>query len=185
MMIKNHNERVVEYWLEQDYSYVNTANITIIRLLFNNKFKFFKKKVLSVGCGTGENLLNFKNRGSEIYGIDIRKKNLENFVKKNNLNKKNFKVCDLNKYFPNFNTSFDLVYMLDTLYYFDFQNQLKLFSEIHNVLKNKGLFLFQYIQELLDKFLHHQLLLDYLYWYVNQTFDLFQNHWMIFFGDPY
>ena len=36
-------------------------------------YDFFGKKVLVVGCGTGGELVNFKNKGADIYGIEPNK----------------------------------------------------------------------------------------------------------------
>lgn len=130
----------------------STPNETIFRLLGNNKFNYKKKNCLDIGIGNGDNLIEFKRRGGNIFGIDIRKNIINIFYKKNKLKKKNFFVCDLNFNFPKINEKMDLINMKDTLCYIDLENQFTLFKKIYNQLKIGGLFIFQYIQvELLLK----------------------------------
>ena len=143
----------LNYWKNSrihNNSNMYAANETIFRLLGQNKFYFKNKDVLDLGMGTGSNLLEFKKRGSNIYGVDIRKKIVDEFAKKHNL-KKNFFSCDLNTNFPKFSIKFDLVFSKDTFFYINKKNHLNLLNEIYNSLNINGLFIFQYPQAELKK----------------------------------
>ena len=117
----------------------------------NNKIKFKKKNVLDIGIGNGDNLLEFKRRKANIFGVDIRRKITKIFVNKNNLKIENFFCCDLNYNFPKINKKIDLVLCKDTLYYLTKNRQFILFDEIDKILKKNGYFLIQYIQAQLIK----------------------------------
>ena len=131
---------------------LTVPNETIYRLLGNYKFQFKKKKILDIGIGNGDNILEFRRRGAEVFGIDIRKNLINKIVRNNNLKKKNFFPIDLNKSFPDLNIGIDLCNFKDTIYYLDANSQFRVFENIHKILKKNGLFLFQYIQtELLVK----------------------------------
>ena len=123
------------------------SNLNIFRLLKLNNFSFNpKKKVFDIGFGNGENLLEFKKRGLSIFGLDYRDKLVKYFVKKNNLNKKNFYSFDLNKKIPNIRIKFNLILMSDVLCYFDYKDQKNIFKWADKHLLKKGLFLFSYTQ---------------------------------------
>lgn len=146
-MIKNLSSKVSTYYksLDKNLNY-SVANETIFRLLGDNNFNYKNKKILDIGIGNGDNLLEFQRRGAEIFGIDIRRKIIQLFIKKNKLNSKNYFCCDLNKDFPKINKKFDLVLCKDTLYYLESERQFALFDYVKNILKKRGFFLFQYIQ---------------------------------------
>ena len=142
-----------------------TPNETIFRLLGNYKFNFKKKNCLDIGIGNGDNLLEFKRRKGNIFGIDIRKNIINNFCKKYKLQKNNFFICDLNYNFPKISQKMNLVNMKDTLYYIDLDKQFSLFKNIYNQLEKEGLFIFQYIQQDLilkkKKFFQYDLIKNY------------------------
>ena len=144
----------LNYWKKSNtYNNENmyAANETIFRLLGQNKFVFKNKNVLDLGMGEGSNLLEFKKRGSNIYGADIRKNIVDNFVKKYNLKKENFFSCDFNKNFPNITKQLDLIFSKDTFIYINKKYHLKIFNEIYNKLNTNGFFIFQYPQAELEK----------------------------------
>lgn len=146
-MIKKLDEKVSKYYKNLDTKLNYTVpNETVFRLLGNTNFNFKNKKILDIGIGSGDNLLEFQRRGGIIFGIDIRKKILELFIKKNNQNPKNFFYCDLNKNFPKINKNFDLVLCKDTIYYLKTERQFDIFDNVNKILKKNGFFLFQYIQ---------------------------------------
>lgn len=142
------------FWKENNTynkSNIYAANETIFRLLGQNKFNFKNKNILDLGMGTGSNLLEFQRRGSNIYGADIRKNIIDKFVKKYNLENKNFFFCDLNKNFPVTSKQFDLIFSKDTIIYINKKRHFKIFNEIYNKLNVNGFFLFQYPQVELEK----------------------------------
>ena len=150
---KNYKKVVSKYWQKTD-SKINASvpNETLIRLIGNLKFSYKRKKVLDVGIGDGANLIEFKKRGSSIFGIDIRKKKILDFCKKNHLTRKNFYVSDLNYNFPKIKKNFDLIVCKDTFYYLDYNRHLPFLKFCKKILNKKGYFILQFIQaELKEK----------------------------------
>jgi predicted TPR repeat methyltransferase len=146
-MIKNLKTKVSKYYQNQnDKLSFSVPSETIFRLLGNYKFNYLNKNCLDIGIGSGDNLLEFKRRKANIFGIDIRKNIINKFVNTHRLNKKNFFICDLNKSFPDIN-KMDLILMKDILYYIELERQFEIFKIIYQKLKKNGLFLFQYIQK--------------------------------------
>lgn len=145
--MKNFKTEVSKYFKKFDNKLSFTVpNEVIFRLLGNYKFNFYGKNCLDIGIGNGDNLLEFKRRGANIYGIDIRKNIINQFVKNNKLNKQNFYICDLNYNFPKINKKMNYINCKDTLCYIELKKQYDLFKEIYNLLNDNGLFLFQYHQ---------------------------------------
>lgn len=145
--MKNLEKKVSKFQKTFDKSHkLYTYDDNVFRLIVNNNFNFKKKNILDIGIGNGANLLEFKNRGAKIFGIDIRTKVLKQFFKKNRLNPKNFYTNDLNINFPKIKKKMDLVLCKDTLYYLKKDKQFALFENIEKILNKNGYFLFQYIQ---------------------------------------
>ena len=150
--MKNLDKKVSKYYKSFDNKLnYSVPNETIFRILGNNKITFKKKNVLDIGIGNGDNLLEFKRRKANIFGVDIRRKITKIFVNENNLKIENFFCCDLNYNFPKINKKIDLVLCKDTLYYLTKNRQFILFDEIDKILKKNGYFLIQYIQAQLIK----------------------------------
>ena len=141
------------YWKNQKIQNIkfSVPNETIFRLMSSINFTFKNKKILDIGMGDGANLLEFKKRGSKIYGIDIRKNLIDKVIKKNNLSKNNFFLCDLNKSFPKINQKFDLIFSKDTFIYVQKEFHKTLLDKIYDVMYKKSYFLFQYTQTELKK----------------------------------
>ena len=146
-MIKNLEKKVSKYHKKFDkVSGYAVPNETVFRLLGNSNFNSKNKKILDIGIGHGDNLLEFRRRGGITFGIDIREKILNSFIKKNKQEPKNYFHCDLNQDFPKINEKMDLVLCKDTIYYLKLERQFILFDEINKILKKNGFILFQYIQ---------------------------------------
>ena len=146
-MIKNLDTKVRKFYKKIDTKLnYSVPNETIFRLLGDSYFNYKNKKILDIGIGNGDNLLEFKRRKGIIFGIDIRIKLLKLFIKKNKLNPKNFFYCDLNKFFIKINKKMDLVLCKDVIYYLKIKKQFLLIDEVSKILKKNGYFLFQYIQ---------------------------------------
>jgi len=145
--MKNLEKKVNKFQKTFEKQFVATVpDANVFRLLVNKNFNFKNKNILDIGIGYGANLLEFKNRGAKIFGIDIRSKILKHIVKKNSLNSKNFFANDLNINFPNLKKKMDLVLCKDTIYYLNKNKQFFLFKNIDKILNKNGYFLFQYIQ---------------------------------------
>ena len=95
-----------------------------------------KKKVLDVGCGSGEDILACEKLGAkEVYGIDISSFMIKE-AKKRVSTPSNLKICDLKKI--NFESKFfDIVISRFSLNYI--KNLNKAFTEIGRVLKKRGM----------------------------------------------
>lgn len=95
------------------------------------------KKVLCLGCGTGEECQHLSEKVSEIVGVDISE-GLVNYAKASYPELK-FHVMDMeNLEFPD--DSFDYVYSSLVMHYID--SWTKTLSEVKRVLKAGGIFLF-------------------------------------------
>ena len=153
-MIKKLDEKVRKYYknLDTRLGYAVPSE-TVFRLLGNSNFNFKNKKILDIGFGIGDNLLEFQRRGGIIFGIDIRKKILQLFIKKNKQNPKNYFHCDLNKNFPKINKKIDLVLCKDTIYYLKPERQFVIFDNVNKILKKNGFFSFSiYTNSIKTKF---------------------------------
>lgn len=107
------------------------------KVLFSFLSESSGKKLLDIGCGTGEITLELKNKGFDVAGIDFS----EVAVKKAREKGLNIMLSDLDKDGIKFSdNSFDIVWAGDIIeHVFD---PMFLFKEIARVLKPDGSFLF-------------------------------------------
>jgi len=93
------------------------------------------KKILDLGCGTGDFIKILKTKSSKVEGADISKK-VANIGKKNGLI---IKVANLTKKFPYNNNTFDVITageLIEHIYDTDF-----FLEEIKRILKKNGTFI--------------------------------------------
>ena len=113
-------------------------------------YEFFKnKKILDLGCGTGEFLNNYYGMGAECSGIDIE----NNFKIKN---KKNFKLINIeaNKFLKNCKKKFDVIFLFEFLEHLEEQDKYQLFKNLtKNLNKNAYIFISTLNKNLLSKYL--------------------------------
>ena len=113
-------------------------------------YEFFKnKKILDLGCGTGEFLNNYYGMGAECSGIDIE----NNFKIKN---KKNFKLINIeaNKFLKNCKKKFDVIFLFEFLEHLEEQDKYQLFKHLSkNLNKNAYIFISTLNKNLLSKYL--------------------------------
>lgn len=98
------------------------------------------KKILMLGCGTGEEsklLELFGASRKQIYGIDISNKSIE--IAKKNYPEIEFVVGNMNE-LPFENSSFDFVYSSLAIHYSSMPECV--YEKVYRVLKTSGLFLF-------------------------------------------
>ena len=113
-------------------------------------YEFFKnKKILDLGCGTGEFLNNYYGMGAECSGIDIE----NNFKIKNKIN---FKLINIeaNKFLKNCKKKFDVIFLFEFLEHLEEQDNYKLFENLtKNLNKNAYIFISTLNKNLLSKYL--------------------------------
>ena len=113
-------------------------------------YEFFKnKKILDLGCGTGEFLNNYYGMGAECSGIDIE----NNFKIKNKIN---FKLINIeaNKFLKNFKKKFDVIFLFEFLEHLEEQDKYQLFENLtKNLNKNAYIFISTLNKNLLSKYL--------------------------------
>ena len=113
-------------------------------------YEFFKnKKILDLGCGTGEFLNNYYGMGAECSGIDIE----NNFKIKNKIN---FKLINIeaNKFLKNCKKKFDIIFLFEFLEHLDEQDKYQLFENLtKNLNKNAYIFISTLNKNLLSKYL--------------------------------
>ena len=113
-------------------------------------YEFFRnKKILDLGCGTGEFLNNYHGMGAECSGIDIE----NNFKIKN---KNNFKLINIeaNKFLKNCKKKFDVIFLFEFLEHLEEQDKYQLFENLtKNLNKNAYIFISTLNKNLLSKYL--------------------------------
>lgn len=113
-------------------------------------YEFFKnKKILDLGCGTGEFLNNYYGIGAECSGIDIE----NNFKIKNKIN---FKLINIeaNKFLKNCKKKFDVIFLFEFLEHLEEQDKYQLFENLtKNLNKNAYIFISTLNKNLLSKYL--------------------------------
>ncbi|WP_051542012.1 class I SAM-dependent methyltransferase [Clostridium lundense] len=111
----------------------------IKNLLNNGK----KNKMLDFGCGNGTHSLYFKDKGFEVYGVDISQEAIDICKSRFHTGKEKFfvidKETDLNK---SLNTKFDVIFANQVLYYLsDIELNRKL-NEFYELLNDNGIVIF-------------------------------------------
>lgn len=133
-------EKMGEFYSRDYYGKQDRLAEIMVKLLHNMKIQkimSFKKKgrILDVGCGDGEFLLHFKERGWEAYGVDLSEASYRLARKK--LGRYVFN-CELKDcHFPD--SYFDLITLNHVLeHMLDPNEELR---EVHRILKDDGILL--------------------------------------------
>jgi SAM-dependent methyltransferase len=102
-----------------------------------------RPKILDYGCGTGANLLFFKNKGFDVYGCDVSKTAIEKCKENKYFNKEQFAVCDET---PNpielfGSLKFDVILSNQTLYYLSDKSLNKFVIDAYDLIEDGGFLL--------------------------------------------
>lgn len=132
-----------DYWKDYNLLKYSTANQFFFRFLNSLKFRSKNKKVLEIGFLHGDDLKEFKRRGSKIYGLELNNSALKKFKI---FQKKNILKIDISKNKIPFKCKFDLIFHNDFLYYLNDINIRNHFEDVYERLNKNGLFLFSFIE---------------------------------------
>ena len=91
-------------------------------------------KLLDVGFGSGRDMFYFKNKGFDVYGIDISKKLCEEAKLKDLKNVYNISVKNMN-----FKSEFDCIWACASLLHIELKNLNKALKKCDKALKNNGI----------------------------------------------
>lgn len=108
------------------------------------------KKVLCLGCGGGQDLIELARKGAIITAIDSSEKQIKfakNLAEQNKVNI-NYRIMNINSIEKFQKNSFDVVYSSYALGYV--KNLKKLFSKVNNILIKGGIFIFSLSHPLME-----------------------------------
>lgn len=132
-----------KYRLGYGHHYPESHIIRIYERFLKQRFANGSQlKVLDFGCGTGANLIFFKDKGFDVYGCDVSPTAIDICKRNKAFNKNQFAVCNE---IPNLvdlfgSTRFDLILSNQTLYYLN-DELLDQFTEQAYALTNPGGFI--------------------------------------------
>lgn len=139
--MKEYIKNTLDYYDKNSKSYFKTWNIDFVN---NFDFKspdiflsYLNKdaKILDLGCGSGRDILYFKNKGYKVKGIDGSKKMCELTSKL--LGEKVEQVNFLNM---NYKDEFDGIYACASLLHLNNEDLILVLNKIATALKNEGIF---------------------------------------------
>ena len=97
-------------------------------------YRFFHdKKVLDIGCGTGQFLKNYSEMGSKCTGVDIS----DNFIFKKSKNLTYYEA-EANTFLESCNKKFDVVFLFEFLEHLDEKEKNKIFKNLKKLLNKKS-----------------------------------------------
>ena len=123
--------------LSKEFEYADQNFPDVTRPILYSLIEGNKGKLLDLGCGYGEDLSYFSNKGFEVYGIDISKEMVKKSIGKG-LNIK-AEVSNFEDIHHESN-KFDILFSRYALQHSE--NIEKIFNEAHRVLKEDGAFVF-------------------------------------------
>jgi len=107
------------------------------------------KKILDIGCGTGEFLKNYYDLKNQCLGIDIQR----NFKFKNKIGF-NLKNIDIKNFIKNNKKKFDIVFLFEFLEHLNLSDRKFLFKNLYKLLnKNSLIFISTINKNIISKFL--------------------------------
>jgi ubiquinone/menaquinone biosynthesis C-methylase UbiE len=140
LTIKSYNDHA-HLWAGKMRSGKNYAHLFIEKPAMEKLLPNLQgKKILALGCGSGEEIELLRSKGAEdknIIGIDISEKLIQ--IAKETYVDVDFQAMDMEKLSFE-NESFDLVYSSLALHYID--DWMQVLSEVYRVIKKSGQFVF-------------------------------------------
>ena len=157
--MQNYNYKYYEP-LEQMIAVRHQYMSKIIKKFNNlNIYEYFKnKKILDIGCGTGEFLKNYHDLDNQCLGIDIQ----QNFKFKN-INGYILKNIDLKSFIKNNKKKFDVIFLFEFLEHLNLEDRKFLFKNLFNLLnKNSLVFISTLNKNIISRFFGIEIAEKYL-----------------------
>jgi len=123
---------------------INVEFPEMLNLLGNIK----GKKLLDLGCGFGDYVKVYSDKGALVTGIDNSRKEIE-YAQKRNIQNSKFIGHDISDKFPFKDSSFDII--TSSLVFDHLKDLNYLFKECNRVLKSKGVMVFSIINPIFDQ----------------------------------
>ena len=122
----------------------------IKKITHSNIYDYLKnKKILDIGCGTGEFLKNYHDLNNQCLGIDIQK----NFKFKNKIGF-TLKNTDIKNFINNNKKKFDIIFIFEFLEHLNLSDRKFLFKNLFKLLnKNSLIFISTLNKNIISKFL--------------------------------
>ena len=133
--MQNYNHKYYEP-LEQMIAVRHQYMSKIIKkITHSNIYDYLKnKKILDIGCGTGEFLKNYHDLKNQCLGIDIQ----QNFKLKNKIGF-TLKNTDINNFIRNNNKKFDIIFIFEFLEHLNLSDRKFLFKNLFKLLNKDSL----------------------------------------------
>ena len=133
-----------------------------------NIYEYLKnKKILDIGCGTGEFLKNYHDLNNQCSGIDIEK----NFKFKNKIGF-TLKKTNVKNFIKNNKKKFDIIFMFEFLEHLSFSDRKFLFKNLFKLLNDNSLiFISTLNKNIISKFLAIDVAEKYLKLLPKKTHD--------------
>ena len=122
----------------------------IKKITHSNIYDYLKnKKILDIGCGTGEFLKNYHDLNNQCLGIDIQK----NFKFKNKIGF-TLKNTDIKNFINNNKKKFDIIFIFEFLEHLNLSDREFLFKNLFKLLnRNSLIFISTLNKNIISKFL--------------------------------
>ena len=133
--MQNYNHKYYEP-LEQMIAVRHQYMSKIIKkITHSNIYDYLKnKKILDIGCGTGEFLKNYHDLKNQCLGIDIQ----QNFKLKNKIGF-TLKNTDINNFIRNNKKKFDIIFIFEFLEHLNLSDRKFLFKNLFKILNKDSL----------------------------------------------
>ena len=140
----------------------------IKKFTYSNIYDYFKnKKILDIGCGTGEFLKNYHDLKNQCLGIDIQ----QNFKFKSKIGF-SLKKIDIKSFIKNNKKKFDIIFIFEFLEHLNLSEREYLFKNLFKLLnKDSLIFISTLNKNIISKFLAIEVAEKYLQLIPKNTHD--------------